>query len=316
MPVYFQALGTNYYQNQANGQTGSGAAPWVWEFDYYGADLALYFRNAIGSGSYFWIWVNGQPATAAPVASTANSANNAYWYRLTWGAAAQRRIRVYVAGADYGGIAVQPTDSLNATGKPSYSVALIGDSYTNGTGANNQLTSFPVTVGNMLNVEMYQCGIGGTGYAQGTTFGDSSRIQPLSTIKPNEIWFFGSINDGSYSSSQVVAAAQAAWAAAKAASPTSVIRVYGVQANSGSMSAGNTANNTALKAAALAAGFSFFDPINEGWITGTGHVGALTGSGNADIMIGSDGIHPTQAGHDYYARRIAADYVASLNAGI
>jgi len=315
MPVLAVALGTNYYQNQANGQSGSGASPWVWEFDYYGADLALYFRNAISGSSLFWVWVDGQPTTAAPQASTAASANSAFWYRLTWGAAKQRRVRVYTAGADYGGIAVQLTDSINQVGKPGYSILILGDSYTNGTGATNQITSYPVSLGRMLDVELFQCGIGGTGYVQpgsGAIFGDSTRINPLGTLKPNEVWFVGSINDSSYTTTQVTTNANAAWAAVKAASPNSIIRVCGVQANSGSMSAANIANNTALKNAALAAGYSFFDPINEGWITGTGHVGGTTGTGNADVMVGSDAIHPSQAGHDYFARRLRSDYIQAL----
>lgn len=315
MPVLAVALGTNYYQNNANGQTGSGASSWAWEFDYYGADLALYFRNAISAGSYFWVWVNGQPATAAPVASTASAANNAYWYRLTWAAAAQRRVRIYVAGADYGGVAVQPTDSISATGKPNYSILVLGDSYTDGTGATNQLTSYPVTLGRMLDVELFQCGIGGTGYVQpgsGVPYGDATRINPIGTLRPDEVWFVGSINDSTYTSTQVSTNAVAAWNAVKAASPNSIIRVCGVQANSGSMSAANIANNNALKAAAQAAGYSWFDPIGEGWITGSGHVGATAGNGNADIMVWTDGVHPSQAGHDYMARRLKSDYIKAI----
>jgi phospholipase/lecithinase/hemolysin len=42
------------------------------------------------------------------------------------------------------------------------------------------------------------------------------------------------------------------------------------------------------------------------WITGTGRVGATTGTGNADTYIGSDATHPTDAGHAYLARRVVA----------
>lgn len=41
------------------------------------------------------------------------------------------------------------------------------------------------------------------------------------------------------------------------------------------------------------------------YITGTGRQGATTGDGNADRFIGTDGVHPTVAGHQALATRIA-----------
>jgi hypothetical protein len=32
--------------------------------------------------------------------------------------------------------------------------------------------------------------------------------------------------------------------------------------------------------------------------TGAGHVGATTGEGNSDLIVGPDNVHPSQAGHD------------------
>jgi hypothetical protein len=40
-----------------------------------------------------------------------------------------------------------------------------------------------------------------------------------------------------------------------------------------------------------------------------GKIGATTGTGNSDIYSNSDGIHPPQVGHDYYAGRIAEDFL-------
>lgn len=39
--------------------------------------------------------------------------------------------------------------------------------------------------------------------------------------------------------------------------------------------------------------------------TGTGHVGATTGVGNGDLIVGADATHPTQAGHDYLGMDLA-----------
>jgi hypothetical protein len=38
--------------------------------------------------------------------------------------------------------------------------------------------------------------------------------------------------------------------------------------------------------------------VGQSFFTGSGHVNGTTGFGNSDIFVGSDGAHPTQAGHD------------------
>jgi lysophospholipase L1-like esterase len=43
----------------------------------------------------------------------------------------------------------------------------------------------------------------------------------------------------------------------------------------------------------------------EAWVTGTGKVGATTGTGNSDIVTGSDGTHPSDYGHKYIGIRTA-----------
>jgi len=47
--------------------------------------------------------------------------------------------------------------------------------------------------------------------------------------------------------------------------------------------------------------------------TGTGRVGATTGSGNCDIFVASDNTHPTQAGHLAIGRTMAALLATALN---
>lgn len=49
-----------------------------------------------------------------------------------------------------------------------------------------------------------------------------------------------------------------------------------------------------------------------GTITGTGKQGTTAGDGNADWAIGTDGIHPTDAGHDLYADEISSETLYNL----
>lgn len=46
--------------------------------------------------------------------------------------------------------------------------------------------------------------------------------------------------------------------------------------------------------------------------SGTGYVGATTGVGNCDILVGSDGVHPTQAGHEAIAEAVAFGFLNQL----
>jgi hypothetical protein len=48
--------------------------------------------------------------------------------------------------------------------------------------------------------------------------------------------------------------------------------------------------------------------------TGTGRVGATTGVGNSDLLVSSDGTHPSPAGHDAIAFALYEQIVASLAA--
>ncbi|MCB5425823.1 hypothetical protein H0274_11175 [Altererythrobacter sp. CC-YST694] len=43
------------------------------------------------------------------------------------------------------------------------------------------------------------------------------------------------------------------------------------------------------------------------WIFGSGRVGATAGDGNADLVRGTDGVHPSVFGHQYLAHRIATE---------
>jgi len=317
VPVHITALSTDYFQNQINSQNGSGAQACAVEFDYYGAAFSIIYRAASAGSSYWWVWVDGIPATAAPVAWANASSNSKYYHGVTFATAALRRIRIYYSGADFGGMQVKATDSVVPTAKPGWSVAMLGDSYTQATGATSALQAFPTTLGMLLGCETFLCGIAGTGYTAGVVFGDPSRTAPILTANPRYVVIVGSINDQAATPTTVGAAATALYSWFATNLPATKLFVAGVQPSNGMATTGNNvANNAALKTAALAAPnvVTFIDPYTDVWFTGTGHVGATVGDGNRDIFMWTDGIHPSQDGHDYWARRLYADIAAALTA--
>ncbi|WP_311053054.1 SGNH/GDSL hydrolase family protein [Rhodococcus qingshengii] len=282
------------------------------EFDFYGTSFAIPFKNRQANSAYFWTFVDGQPATAGPTnEATTSSGNFSAYYQQTFSAPAWRRIRVYMWLADFGGVIVGPTDSISPTRKPPVTVALYGDSWIDSaTGAASVLTGVAHTAGRILGWELFHCGQGGTGYdnpgaASHAAYTDAARLDGLASTGADIVVISGSSNDDSR---PVLTTQPAAlYAAIAARMPKAKIIVVGPPSLGTTVPSGRAANVPVIKAAALAAPnvVAFIDPIAGTWITGTGKSGATTGVGNADIMVATDGIHPSQAGHEYYGRREA-----------
>lgn len=323
VPTVVNQLGTDYHQNASNAAWTPAA--WAVEFDYYGDDFAIRFRNATGNSSRFWVFVDGQPATATPQLSTANSGGSLFYYRVTFASVALRRVRVYMSQADFGGIDVKPTHTVSPTPRRHPRLAVYGDSFIEGTGANSQLESMGYTVGRILNWETFAAGQGGTGYTQASVnpkknYADATRLAQLAATEADYIMVYGSTNDDAGTSPAVGTAAASVYSQLATLAPASRLIVVGPASLSSSPSATRLTNRDAIKAAALAAPnvMGFVDPLAASgfWVTGNGNSGSPNGSGNADLFTnsGANAGHPTQAGHDYYARRIVQGIVDILRA--
>jgi hypothetical protein len=327
LPLLRSQFGADYWSNGCN---GDWTRPPFWvEFNHYGASFAIQFRDvAGGSSASFWVWVdlgdgNGfRPATSTSQASSADAGGSLFYYRVTFSGAAQRRIRVCLNLADYGGIDIGPTDSISALQtSQQVSIAFFGDSYVEGAASVADTDLLAVRIGEALGslFNYYRCGQGGTGYVSNgggggkEIFAGSNRIASLVSVNPEYIVVLGSVNDdASFASAQASAANFYSVIATQL--PNTRIIVVGPQSTSGAPSSNRNSNNTAVKNAALAAPnvIAYVDSIGDSYITGTGRVGATTGSGNADIMIASDAVHPTATGHLYWATRLYASIVNAL----
>lgn len=274
------SFGANYLQNQAVGvRSGYRAAT----FDYDGADLDLVVFPRVGvNQSWVWVWVDGAPCTSAPVPSLITWSGGSGYLRLTFSTAKWRRLVIYYSGCDFGGLNVPvnnttarvPKFSVVAAPRPGRRIAVIGDSYTADTGC-LPFVGWAWILGRMLGAEVFNLGIGGTGYTapgSATVFGSTARINPLATINPDALFWLGSINDGSASAVAVGNAASAAYALAKTKIRNDCLQVVaGVQTIGTSQTAANTANSAAVVSAAQSAGaIVALDPSASGWVTGTG----------------------------------------------
>ncbi len=319
-PVFITQYGSNYI---GNGVNASGTRPpYAIEFDHYGTDLALVYR-AVATYPAFWVFVDGQPATSAPVQLSGLSPGSLYRYRIRFNNAADsaarlRRIRIYMSLADFGGIEFEPTAAIIPAPSTSPKIALYGDSWVEGA-----LNPVPFTqviasaFGQMFGAVTYICGQGGTGFladgGDGTkaAYTDATRLAALAATGADVVLIMGSQNDVSSSSTSVQSAASAVITAVQAAMPNAKIILCGVQPNAASLASLNSNlnyrnPNDGVAAAAAAAGLPFIDLLKSGWVYGSGYQGNTQGDGNADILIGTDGTHPTPGlGTDVFARLLA-----------
>lgn len=175
-------------------------------------------------------------------------------------------------------------------------ILVVGDSYTaggreGGAGAASwaHLVARQLTAeGRRVTLEV--AAAGGSGYVRTgprhTTF---VKLAQRTRSERDLVVFLGSRNDIA-AAPEVQAAAEAAFATVRAASPRAALLVVGPPWVDADPPDYIRADRDAVEAAARAAGATFVDPLAEGWFTGW-----------AGRFIGAGSIHPTDAGHRYMA---------------
>lgn len=135
-------------------------------------------------------------------------------------------------------------------------------------------------------------GAGGSGYVVGgvggLTFGQ--RVPTAVTPETDVLVFFGSRNDAPTGADAVESAARDAFTEAKAIAPDAALVVIGTPWVNDSPPEQVVDMNNRLRAVAVEFGGMFVDPVQDGWFTG-----------DAALLIGEDGVHPTDEGHAYMA---------------
>lgn len=182
-------------------------------------------------------------------------------------------------------------------------VTIIGDSYTGGSSeGGNKAANWVARVQQTFDQANFDNeGVGGTGYtSQVNSFG--SRI--AGSIGPNTdlVVFFGSRNDVASPPATVGAAASSAYAEVKRIAPKAKLLVIGPAWGGGPVPEPMLEVRDAVRAAASASGASFVDPLADRWFL----------TPDTEILIGADGVHPTDEGHAFLATAIGPQISAAL----
>jgi lysophospholipase L1-like esterase len=216
-----------------------------------------------------------------------------------------------VAGTDYLARDRVPTrhyETVPLSASPTR-IAVIGDSYTAGfedTGrgaANWTERAWQILAGRGTYVRADVAAEGGAGYAvrgnQGGLFGELTArvVQPDDAL----VVFFGSRNDEGVDPQLLAAKARDTFGLAHTRAPSARLLVIGPAWPTADVPDSILRIRDVLFGAALGAGAAWIDPIAERWFVGRPE------------LIGADGVHPTDAGHQYLADMIAPLIRAQLS---
>ena len=180
-------------------------------------------------------------------------------------------------------------------------IDIIGDSYVAGSdqGGYGQANWTKVVGSRFYSesrpVDMNVIGHPGAGYvvrgSDKLTFGEAANISLRSTA--DLVLVFGSRNDGKQDPTAMAAAATDLFARVRERAPQAKLVVVGPAWVDQRVPDFIVADSQAIARAAAAAGATFVNPLSEGWFFG------------ADAKyIGSDGVQPTDAGHQYLAAKM------------
>jgi lysophospholipase L1-like esterase len=292
----------------------------------FGTDAdAFQLRLNFQSAGHLRLWVDGRPLTDLMQAIAGTTPGSTHLLTVTLGRAKPRVIRFDCSVMPFGGIYLPPTAIMWKPPQPEKRVMVLGDSLSGGSAMNTALgagTWFNKAMQMLGYEDSWQEGIGGTGYiTPGTSVVFQDRVAvDVTPWAPDILFIWGGYNDNGGSQPAIDTAADLLYSTIQAALPDTQIYVLGCWSPTGSPGSGITNTDTTLRLSAAAAGIPFISPVTGSiydatgtlvathgpWITGTGNTSSPTGSGNADLYIGSDGVHPNDAGHLYIARRVYA----------
>jgi lysophospholipase L1-like esterase len=302
----------------------SGQATWAVEFATDAQIIQLRFKY-ISAATMYRLSINGQRVTDLMQLSGGTTAGSGHLITIDFGSAGPRHLRFDFTTMPFGGIYIPPTAALWAVPSRTDRSMVLGDSLSDGSTMNTGAgagTWFFRAMRLLGMTDAWEQGRGGTGYiTPGTTAVLQDRFAlDVLPYNPAKLFVWAGYNDNGGSQTAIATAASTLYTSIKAGLPTTQVFVLGCWSPTGSPAASITTTDATLRTAAAAAGFAFISPTTGNiydtsgglvtshgpFITGTGKAGATTGNGNADLYIGTDGVHPTDAGHIYLARRIAA----------
>ena len=231
----------------------------------------------------------------------------AIWHSFTWGNPGSRLViqddgnLVLYKGTGVPAWYTWWDGALDQDPANSVVMAVYGDSYSGDGYGGNMPGGWVSTVGRALDINWANWAVGGSGYVlphRGSTFPGAATAHPVPGADVAVV--MGSLNDAAQTPQAVYQAAQQTYATIRATSPSAALIVIGPVWPNANPYPSLLPVRDAVRTAALEAGATFVDPLQEGWFNGRPY------------LIGSDGWHPNVQGQEYLATKIRPYVAAAL----
>ena len=256
------------------------------------------FQKGLGYNSRVRVVVDGRLATANPIELPTDGS-----LRLTlvrFNSKAMRQIRLVMNDPYFGGIRVAESDTVTRPAAGTRLRAMfLGDSITEGPAGQNAPSSYALRTAELLGwKDAWVSGVGATGYLSAPSPKLTLRQRFAADVKaysPNVLVVAAGVNDTGFSDAEIEAEARLLFDQIEAELPNTLVFVAGPWGTSGRVRSSMAA---ALKAAVgQRSNFIFVPNSEEAW---------FVDGGNALQYISADRTHPTPAGIDYLAGKLAA----------
>ncbi len=208
----------------------------------------------------------------------------------------------FVAGVVLGQLAhparVRAHDNLDTR---LYRVAVVGDSYTTGTDEGGlgpyswTARTWRALAGQGVRIAPDVAAEGRAGYVVVGDHGSIFEDLTARAVTPDDVLvvFFGSRNDQGADLGMLAEKARSTFDLARHLAPKARLLVIGPPWPTADVPGDILAIRDVLNVEARAAGAAFVDPLGDRWFV------------DRPDLIGADGVHPTDAGHEYLADKIA-----------
>lgn len=278
------------------------------EFLYYGASFTYGYKGQGWLASR--VWVDGVPATLMDENDSVGQDGANHTRTVTFSSTTWRHIRLDIAANGFWGLNKGAASDIVApvaqsTGRR---LLVVHDSYGEGTGAQfGPFSGYASTVAAMLGHDQVNLSQGGTGMLTDNPGAGRVRYRTRAgdwaAQQPTAVLFGVSINDDSFTASQIADELDVLIPLARAIPTVKDVWVMGAAPRGSSDVATKQARDTVLAPRVQARGALFVSLVSPT---------AIWAASNDATLMYSDGAHPSQAGHDVIARTFVDRLFAQL----
>lgn len=299
----------------------SGQSTWSVQFSTDADIIQIKFKY-ISTSTMYRLHINGRKVTDYMQSVNGSTAGFGHLMTIDFGSFEPRNIRLDFVTCPFGGIYIPPTATLWSHPSTGGRFMGYGDSLTDGSSKNTGggQGTWLMRASRLLGYrDVWNQSRGSTGYISAgshVVFGDRLDADCIN-LSPDVLVIWGGYNDSAGDQLAIRAAVDNVFGRVVSGLPNCRTMAIGCWSNVAAPGAGITDTDTTIKDAAAAAGIPFVSPVTGKIYDAYGieidDHGPWITSGNVDTFIGNitDTVHPTDAGHDYLARRVAAALMAA-----